>query len=356
MHQNIYQNKEQVIMAYRMAVNCLKGSLVLIFMLLLQGAMGQDFSQADQFLVKNQKALGNELVVIVQKDGKPVYKKELGKDFTVQTTAPAQELTQWFIAATALLLQDEGKLKLDDPLAKYVPKFEQYMKGYITIRHGLTHTHGLDVGKDNVAKIFTKNSFDNLNHEIDVYVTKRDIRENPGEMFEYSRMGISMAAKAMEVATKKTIDRLIVERLFRPIGMRQSTFTNDNGKIDPFAGAFTSGQDFTNFMQMLLNKGTINTKKILSEDAVKELRKPEFTDARIISKPDMYKDYDYCLTTWVLEKDAEGNATILRQGLSGTQAMIDFSTNTTILILLKDPDGEKKRTLTNELMKILSGK
>src|SRR6188474_748499 len=120
MHQNIYQNKEQVIMAYRMAINCLKGSLVLIFMLLLQGAMGQDFSQADQFLVKNQKALGNELVVIVQKDGKPVYKKELGKDFTVQTTAPAQELTQWFIAATALLLQDEGKLKLDDPLAKYV--------------------------------------------------------------------------------------------------------------------------------------------------------------------------------------------------------------------------------------------
>ena len=356
MHQIIDQTREQVIMAYRSAPNCLKGSLALVFMLILQGISAQDFSQADQFLVKNQKALGNELVVIVQKDGKPVYKKELGKDFTVQTTARAEELTQWFIATTALLLQDEGRIKLDDPLAKYIPKFEQYMKGYITIRHGLTHTHGLDAGKDNISKLFTKNSFDNLNHEIDVYITKRDIRENPGEMFEYSRMGISMAAKAMEVATKKTIDRLIVEKLFRPLGMRQSTFTNDNGKIDPFAGAYTSGQDMTNFMQMLLNKGVYNTKKILSEDAVKELRKPQFTDARVISKPDMYKDYDYCLTTWVAGKDGDGNATVLRQGLSGTQALIDFSNNTTILILLKDPEGEKKRNLTNELMKILSGK
>lgn len=356
MHQNIYQSKEQVNMAYRTGFICLKGSLALIFMLFFQWAQAQEFSQADQFLVKNQKALGNELVVVVQKDGKPVYKKELGKDFNLQTTARAEELTQWFVVATALLLNDEGKMKLDDPLSRYSPKYEQYMKGYITVRHGLTNTHGLDAGKDNVSKIFTKNSFDNLTQENDVYITKRDIRENPGEMFDYSRMGIAMAARAMEAATKKSIDRLIVEKLFRPLGMRQSTFTNDNGKVDPFGGAYTSGQDFLNFSQMLLNKGTINGKKILSEDAVKELRKPQFTDARVVSKPDMYKDYDYCLTTWVLEKDGEGNATVIRQGLSGTQAMIDFSTNTVILILLKDPDGEKKRNLTNELMKILSGK
>lgn len=356
MHQNIYQSKEQVIMAYRKVFICLKGSLALAFMLIFQWVTGQDFSQADQFLVKNQKAFGNELVVVVQKDGKPVYKKELGKDFNLQTTARAEELTQWFVVATALQLNDEGKVKLDDPLAKYTPKYEQYMKGYITIRHALTNTHGLDAGKDNVAKIFTKNSFDNLTQENDVYITKRDIRENPGEMFDYSRMGIAMAARAMEAGTKKTIDRLITEKLFRNIGMRQSTFTNDNGKIDPFAGAYTSGQDFLNFAQMLLNKGTINGKKILSEDAVKELLKPQMTEARVVSKPDMYKEYDYCLTTWVADKDDNGNATVIRQGLGGTQAVIDFSNNTIVLILLKDPDGDKKKALTNELMKILAGK
>lgn len=356
MHQNTDQSNKPVILAARTAFNCLKVSLVLSFLLFFQGAIAQDFSQADQFLIRNQKALGNELVVVVQKGGQPVYKKELGKDFTLLTTAKAEELTQWFVVATALLLNDEGKLKLDDPLAKYTPKYEQYMKGYITIRHALTHTHGLDAGKDNVGKIFSKNSFDNLNQENDVYITKRDIRANPGEMFEYSRMGLAMAGKAMEAATKKSIDRLILEKLFRPMGMRQSTFSNDNGKVDPFSGAFTSGQDFLNFAQMLLNKGTINGKKILSEDAVRELRKPQFTDARVVSKAEMYKNDDYCLTTWVSDKDSDGNATVIRQGLGGTQAMIDFANNTVILILLKDPDGDKKKALTSELMTILSGK
>jgi hypothetical protein len=221
MYQNIYQTQDQAIMSDKHRKICLKGSLVVLFMLLLQVSFGQDFSQADQFLVKNQKALGNELVVVVQKGGQPVYKKELGKDFTLQSTAKAEELTQWFVVATALLLNDEGKMKLDDPLAKFTPKYEQYMKGYITVRHALTHTHGLDAGKDNVGKIFSKNSFDNLNQENDVYITKRDIRSNPGEMFEYSRMGLGMAGKAMEAATKKSIDRLILEKLFRPLGLRQ---------------------------------------------------------------------------------------------------------------------------------------
>jgi CubicO group peptidase (beta-lactamase class C family) len=356
MHQIINQNWEQDIMSHGKGICCLKGSLALIFMLIFQYASAQEFSQADQFLVRNQKAFGNELVVVVQKDGKPVYKKELGKDFNLQSTARAEELTQWFVAATALQLNDEGKMKLDDPLAKYIPRYEQYMKGFISVRHALTHTHGLDAGKDNVAKLFTKNSFDNLTQENDVYITKRDIRENPGEMFDYSRMGLAMAARAMEASTKKTLDRLIVEKLFRPIGMRQSTFSNDNGKVDPFSGAYTSGQDFLNFAQMLLNKGTINGKRILSEDAVKELLKPQMTDARVVTKPDMFKDYDYCLTTWVAEKDGNGNATLIRQGLGGTQAVIDFASNTIYLILLKDPEGDKKKALTSELMQILTGK
>jgi hypothetical protein len=67
----------------------------------------------------------------------------------------------------------------------------------------------------------------------------------------------------------------------------------------------------------------------------------------------MYKDADYCLTTWVEEKDDAGNATLIRQGLSGTQAVLDFKNNTAILVLLKDPEGEKKRNIVNELINLL---
>jgi CubicO group peptidase (beta-lactamase class C family) len=176
---------------------------------------------------------------------------------------------------------------------------------------------------------------------------------NPGEVFAYNRIGTAIAARTAEAVTKKTFDRLALEKLFRTAGMRQTLFNSDNGKVDPTAGALTTGTDCMMFLQMLLNKGTINNKKILSEAAIAELRKAQFTDARIVSKPDMYKDSDYCLTTWVEEKDDAGNALVLRQGLSGTQAVLDFKNNTAILVLLKDPEGEKKRNIVNELMNLL---
>lgn len=340
-------------MAYGIDKNCLKVSSILILMLFFQLSKAQDFTAADQFLQKNMKALGGELIVLVQKDGKPVYKKELGKDFTLKSSAPADEISQWFTTAVVLMLHDEGKLSIDDAAAKYIPKFEQYMKGYITLRHCLSHTTGLDAGKEGVGKILNKNNFDNLTNEVDTYISKRDIVANPGETFAYNRIGTAIAAKAAEAATKKTFDRLALEKLFRPLGMRQTLFNNNNGKVDPVAGAVTTGEDGMKFLQMLLDKGTLAGKKILNEATVAELRKAQFSDARIVSKPDTYKDYDYCLTTWVAEKDDAGNATVLRQGLSGNQALIDFTNNTAVLVLLKDPEGEKKRNLVNELMTLL---
>lgn len=333
--------------------NCLNVSLFAFFLLIFQAGVAQDFTMADQFLQKNMKTLGGELVVIVQKDGKPVYKKVLGKEFLINSTVPAEELTQWFTAATILQQAEEGKIGLNDPAAKFNPKFEQYMKGYITIRHGLTHTTGLD-NKEGVGKMLAKN-YSNLAEEVDVYISKRDIVANPGESFAYNRIGLVIAARSLEIAAKKTIDRIALEKIFRPIGMRQTIFVDDNGRIDPMNGANTSGLDCMAFMQMLLNKGTYNNKKILSPESVKELLKPQFTDARIVSKPSEYKESDYCLTTWVEEKDDEGNALVLRQGTAGTQALLDFKNNTAILVMLKDPAGEKKRLLVNELMNILRG-
>lgn len=341
------------IMTDKLRSNRLHVSLFAIFLLILQVGIGQDYTMADQFLQKNMKALGGELAVIVQKDGKPVYKKILGKDFLITSSAPAEELTQWFTAVAVLQQQEEGKLNLDDPAAKYIPKFEQYMKGYITIRHGLTHTTGLD-NKEGVGKFIPK-GYNSLTEEIDVYISKRDIVANPGEAFAYNRIGLSIAAKVTEIAAKKTFDRIAIEKVFRPLAMRQTMYVNDNGYINTFNGATTSAQDCINFLQMLLNKGTLNNKKVLSEAAVKELLKPQFTDARIVSKPTEYRESDYALTTWVMDKDDQGNASILRQGTGGTQALIDFKNNTAILVLLKDPGGEKKNQLVNELMNILRG-
>ena len=121
---------------------CLKISILISFLQFLQPARAQyDFSNVDKFLTANQKALGNSLVVMVYKDGKVVYKKEMG-DFDVKTQAPIASCSKWLSAALVMTFVDEGKMNLDDRIDKYIPFFDKYMKGYITIRNCLSHTTG----------------------------------------------------------------------------------------------------------------------------------------------------------------------------------------------------------------------
>ncbi len=335
---------------------CLKVSLALGFLLLLQSASAQvDVSAADNFLQKNQKAFGNELIVWVNKNGQPVYKKELGKEFTAKSPVDALDISQWFTAVLVMVLVDEGKISLDDPIAKYLPKFENYMKGYITFRHCLTHTTGLDANPEGIKNLVARNRFASLDEEVNTYIEKRDILDNPGEAFLYGRMGISIAAKALEAVTKKTFDRLASEKLFRPLNMKASTFYKEKGGINPFDGAVTSAGDLMNFMQMLLNKGTVNGKKILSETSVDEIRKIQFPKAKLRFKPDIKKNDEAGLMTWIEEKDASGNAILLAQGLEGNIAWINFKDNTASIVLLKDGEGDKKAELSRELRNILSG-
>ena len=357
MHQTNNQIQQQAIMALTNWKNCLKVSLALSFMLLFQASHAQfDIATADQFLQKNQKAMGNELVVLVNKGGQSVYKKELGKEFTGKSPAEALDISQWFTAALVMILVDEGKISLDDPVAKYIPKFEKYMKGYITIRNCLTHTTGLDANPEGIGKLVARNKFPSLDAEVDTYIEKRDIRDNPGEAFLYGRMGISIAAKVLEAATKKTFDRLAAEKLFRPLGMKTSSFYNEKGGIDPFDGAVSTANDCMNFMQMLLNNGMFNNKKILSEESVKELKKIQFPNAKIRFKPELEINNSAGLITWIEEKNEEGIALFLSQGLEGTIAWMDFKNNSATVIFLKDGGGDKKASLSRELKKIISGR
>src|SRR4029077_10406922 len=140
----------------------------------------------------------------------------------------------------------------------------------------LTHTTGLDANPEGIKNLVTRNRFSSLDEEVNSYVEKRDILDNPGEAFLYGRMGIAIAAKALEAATKKTFDRLASEKLFRPLGMKTSTFYKEKGGINPYDGAVTSAADLMNFMQMLLNKGMVNGKQLLSPASVEEIRKIQF--------------------------------------------------------------------------------
>jgi len=333
-------------MAYCTQKNCLKGITVLSFLLLFQFASAQNFSEAEDFLLNNQKAFGKDLVVLVNKDGKTVYKKELGTDMTVKIPINAGELSQWYTAALVMILVDEGKISLDDPIAKYVPKFSKYMKGYITFRHCLTHTTGLETGG-----MSSKKKFPNLDEEVDSYITKRDIVNNPGMEISYDKMGYSIAARAIELATKKSFDRISSEKLFRALGMRGTSFYRESGEINPFEGAVTSANDMMVFMQMLINNGMFNGKRILSEKSVNELLTIQFPKAAIKLKPAEKKSASIGLISWIDESNKDrGN--IISQGLNGTKGYINFAEKKAWLIMVKE-EGDKIAALADALGKKL---
>ena len=78
--------------------------------------------------------------------------------------------------------------------------------------------------------------------------------------------------ECLRIVSKKKFDMLIKQKLFVPLGMTRSSFTNLNGgPINPSGGAQSTADDYMKFLQMLFQKGKYNGKQILSEEAVEEI-------------------------------------------------------------------------------------
>lgn len=330
---------------------CRKCSLAFIFMLFFQFCMAQsDLSSLNTILKKNEKILGKEYVIAVQKDGKNIYLKE-SEEFKLKSPTLIASASKWFSAAILMILVDEGKVNLDDPVTKYIPIFSKYMKGYITIRHCLSHTSGLDTDPVSLAKLIQRTKFESLEKEVESFATKKLIVDNPGQAFAYGGVGINIAGRVAEIASKKTFDRLAVEKLFRPLGMRTASFYNESGNgLNPSGGATCSAYDYLNFMQMILNNGVFNGKRILSEKSVKELLTIQFPDAKIRYAPFSARNAKYALGNWVLDSDESGNGTIFSSpGLFGTWPWIDTKRKYSAIIMINSLNGNEKRELYEDV-------
>ena len=343
-------------MTYNAGPNCLKFSLIGLFLLLLQPAFSQTgkpvakepemqsaLKEVDGLLARNQKALGGAVLTVVYKNGKIVYKKELGEDFTVKTQAYIAGSSQWLTAALIMILVDEGKLSLDDPVTTYIPVFATYSKKYITIRNCLTHTHGIEADAG-LKGLLSKKKYPTLEEEATAFA-KREIERNPGEEFFYSGIGFNIAARVAEIVTKKGFDRLIQERLLRPLKMRQTNFGQDFDKaIDPSAGGVTSANDFINFLTMMLNKGVFEGKRILSEKSLEEMGKMQTGQAVNRYVPKTVEGFDYGFGEWVFEKDGSGKATVVGcPSLYGTWPFVDYCRGYACLILTRALIPEQKK-------------
>lgn len=328
-------------MSVNIASACHFCSRILFFLLFFQGVQAQrDFTGIDGVVSLHQKTLGKDLVILVGKDGKAVYQKQ-SPEFNAKMPVPIEHASTWLTAAVVMSLVDAGKISLDDKVSKYIPLFNKYFKGYITIRQCLAHTTGIEAEAAGVLRLAQKSRFENLEEEVNHYVMKREIVTNAGEAFHYSQVGPNIAARVVEIVTKKTFDRIAQEKILRPVGMRTTSFYSESGGINPALGATASAQDYLNFMMMLLNKGMLNGKRVLSEASVAELMKPQFTDRPVRSTLDICKGMTHGLGAWVLEADPAGNPTSIGcPSLSGIWPWIDLKRGYAAVILpAKAPSG-----------------
>ena len=345
-YQTTVQDKFPVMMSYKFRLICLKFSLVASFMLFLQAGFSQSkFAHLEETIEARRKTLGNDLMVFLASKDTILYQKAFG-EINNRTQVPVGAASAWFTTALVLQLVDEGKISLDDKIVQYLPIYGSYAKSYVTIRHCLTHRMGIQAEPFKTASLTAKRKYESLEEEANDYA-KKEIQTNAGEEFRYSNMGVSIAARIVEIVTKKKFEQLMRQRIFSPLGMRNTVFTTEDGTPgSPSTGAKTTAADFTRFLQMILNGGTLNGKKILSTEAIAEMRKVQITNDKVKNAPKTMEGFQYTLGVWAVEAPVQTGAaaTVLASpGLLGVWPMIDFNRGYVFLIFPKSFTGEQQQ-------------
>ena len=219
------------------------------------------------------------------------------------------------ITATALMmLVDEGKVNVDDPVEKYLPEFKGQMLGVeqekdkvvlrkparpITVKNLLTHTSGLA----NKAAPGKRWDMTSLGAAVECYAAC-PLKFEPGTKYEYSNPGINTAGRIIEVVSGMPYEEFMARRLFEPLGMKDTTFwpapaqvqrlakaykpTADKAGLAemptlpfvdprsgrksmaiPAGGLFSTATDVSLFCRMILKGGELDGKRYLSEKAIR---------------------------------------------------------------------------------------
>lgn len=153
---------------------------------------------------------------------------------TPQTIFESGSVAKQFTAAALVLLQQDGKLNLDDPVRKYIPELPDY-GAPLTIRHMLNHTAGLRdwgtvlglTGAGRGERVITQDL------AFDVIIHQRALDFTPGAEYSYSNSGYNLAAIIVERVSKQKFPAFVEERLFKPLGMKNSSWRDDYQRIVP---------------------------------------------------------------------------------------------------------------------------
>src|SRR5687768_15426135 len=203
--------------------------------------VGASAERAFEKFTKAYVGPGPGCAAAVSLNGQSVFEKafgladlELNVPNTPQTIFESGSVAKQFTAAAIVLLQQDGKLSLEDPVKKYIPELPDY-RGPLTIRHLLNHTSGLRdwgtvlslTGAGRGERVVTQDL------ALDVITHQRALDFTPGSEYSYSNSGYNLAAIIVERVSKQKFPAFVDERLFKPLGMKNSSWRDDYQRIVP---------------------------------------------------------------------------------------------------------------------------
>jgi len=151
---------------------------------------------------------------------------------TADTIFEAGSVSKQFTAAGVLMLVEEGKLKLDDPVRKYIPELPDYGSP-LTIRHMLMHMSGLRdwgsveaiAGWPRTTRVYTHA------HVLDIVSRQKALNFTPGSQYSYSNTGYNLAAIIVSRVSGMEFADFEKQRLFTPLGMTHTSWRDDFTRV-----------------------------------------------------------------------------------------------------------------------------
>ena len=263
------------------------------------------------------------VVMLIARDGKVVMNKALGKQdpeknlpMRADSIFRIYSMTKPFVSVAAMMLVEEGKLQLSDPVFTHIPELKGLKVGVEkgdgldlvastrepTVHDLMRHTSGFTYGvfgKSMVKEQYLKAGVDSWDQTNDEFIKKLStvpLMSQPGTQWEYSR-SVDVLGVVIERVSGQTLDQFLEERIFKPLGMKDSGFWVPGEKqvriaeplpVDPDikqpqklveirkapkllsggGGGVSTAGDYLKFAQMMLNGGELNGKRILSRKTV----------------------------------------------------------------------------------------
>ncbi|MBI4166741.1 MAG: DUF1343 domain-containing protein [Acidobacteria bacterium] len=248
-------------------------------------------------------------VVVVGHQGKVVYRRAFGRRALVPAPEAMTEDTIFDIASltkvvattpAVMQLVEQGRIRMQEPVAKYWPEFKSYGKDTITIGELLTHYSGLRADLD------LKPVWSGYDTAMKLILDEKPVAE-PGTRFIYSDINFEILGELARRVTGQTLDAYCAANVFEPLGMKDTRFNPPPdlrnriapadhrpegsrellwgevhdptarymGGVAGHAGLFSTADDLTTFVEMLLNGGTYHGVRILGPLTVEKMTTPQ---------------------------------------------------------------------------------